>query len=91
VRLFEAAACGVPVVSDRFEGLDEFFVPGKEILVAERAADVLAALDAVDPEARARIGAAARARVLAANTADHRAAQLESTLFGTDAVAAESA
>ena len=34
-RLFEAAACGTPIVSDWWEGLDHFFEPGKEILVAK--------------------------------------------------------
>ena len=35
VRLFEAAAIGTPIVSDAWPGLDAFFVPGKEILIAE--------------------------------------------------------
>ncbi|HEU5033488.1 MAG TPA: glycosyltransferase [Mycobacteriales bacterium] len=77
VRLFEAAACGVPVVSDRWEGLDSFFRPGEEIVIADAAADVLAALD--DPRGlrRQTIGRAARARVLAEHTAEHRAGELE--------------
>lgn len=77
VRLFEAAACGVPVVSDWWEGLDAFFTPGREILVARTAADVVQHLSDVDEERRARIGAAARARVLAEHTAEHRADELE--------------
>ena len=44
-RLFEAAACGAPVLSDAWEGLDEFFAPGREILVAHDTDDVLAALE----------------------------------------------
>lgn len=74
-RLFEAAACGAAMVSDDWEGLDRFFTPGREILVAEETADVLAALDRDDGELR-RIGAAARERVLAEHTAAHRAAEL---------------
>lgn len=77
VRLFEAAACGVPVVSDWWEGLDAFFLPDKEILVARSAAEVLQHLEAVDEDRRAEIGAAARARVLAEHTAEHRADELE--------------
>jgi spore maturation protein CgeB len=73
VRLFEAAACGVPVVSDWWEGLDAFFEPGREILVAETADDVLRHLREADPE----IGRRARRRVLATHTAEKRAAELE--------------
>ncbi|MCW2679152.1 MAG: hypothetical protein JWM62_553, partial [Frankiales bacterium] len=77
VRLFEAAACGVPVVSDWWEGLDHFFAPGTEILVARTAAEVVQHLGSVDEERRAQIGAAARARVLAEHTAEHRVDELE--------------
>ena len=73
VRLFEAAACGTPILSDRWEGLDALFTPGTEILLADSSDDAIAAL-ASDSKA---IGAAARARVLAAHTARHRAAELE--------------
>jgi spore maturation protein CgeB len=61
------------VISDRWEGLESFFVPGKEILVAEVAEQVVEQL-AVDAAA---VGRAARARVLAAHTAAHRAVELE--------------
>ena len=77
VRLFEAAACGVPVISDWWEGLDHFFRPGEEILIAADAEDVLRHLDGVDERRRAAIGAAARRRVLGEHTAAHRAAELE--------------
>ena len=77
VRLFEAAASGVPIISDWWEGLDAFFRPGEEILIAHEAADVLRALRDV-PEARRRaVAERARARVLGAHTGDHRAAELE--------------
>src|SRR4051812_7667201 len=65
VRLFEAAACGVPVVSDRWDGLDAFFRPGTEILIADNAEEVLQHMRAMDDERRAEMGAAARARVVA--------------------------
>jgi spore maturation protein CgeB len=77
VRLFEAAACGVPIVSDWWDGLDSLFEPGREILIAEKSADVLRFLRKPDDERR-RIGARARERVLAAHTAAHRARELES-------------
>jgi spore maturation protein CgeB len=74
VRLFEAAACATPVISDRWEGLDAFFVPGEEIVIADDARDVLRALREVD---RAAMGARARERVLAEHTAQRRVEQLE--------------
>jgi spore maturation protein CgeB len=76
VRLFEAASCGTPIISDRWEGLDSLFAPVREIILANTADDVLAAL-ATDAQA---IGEAARARVMAAHTAAHRAAELETHL-----------
>jgi spore maturation protein CgeB len=76
VRLFEAAACGVPVISDRWEGLDRLFRPGVEILVE----DTLDRLDRLDPEEARAIGARARRRVLAEHTAEHRVDELEAHL-----------
>jgi spore maturation protein CgeB len=77
VRLFEAAACGVPIISDPWNGLDELFEPDHEILIAREADDVLRYLrDLGDGERRA-IGARARARVCREHTAAHRAADLE--------------
>jgi spore maturation protein CgeB len=77
VRLFEAAACGTPIVSDAWEGLDTFFTPGKEIVIARYTDDVLHALCDISPGERRAIGDRARARVLAAHTAAHRARELE--------------
>jgi spore maturation protein CgeB len=76
VRLFEAAACGVPIVSDPWDGLDQLFEPDREILVVRTGRDVARILDQVGEEERAAIGAAARRRVLGAHTARHRAEQL---------------
>ena len=80
VRLFEAGACGVPIVSDTWEGLDTFFAPGDEILVAASPADVTETLRDMPETQRAAIGARARAAVLARHTAAHRALELESYL-----------
>jgi spore maturation protein CgeB len=77
IRLFEAAACGVAIVSDRWEGLDALFVPGEEILLADTTDDVLDILYGKDDAALARIGRAARGRVLSAHTATHRVLELE--------------
>lgn len=78
-RLFEAAACGVPVLSDWWPGLDDFFEPDREILVANKAEDTLRALDRGDGELR-RIGARARERVLSQHTSEHRAGELQAFL-----------
>jgi spore maturation protein CgeB len=77
VRLFEAAACGVPIISDDWPGLEELLAPGREILVARDAADVVRYLREMGPDERAQIAQAARARVLAAHTAAHRAHEFE--------------
>jgi len=79
-RLFEAAACGAPIISDAWEGLDEFFEPGSEILVARGAEDVLEALSRPPGQLKA-IGAAARRRVLKQHTADQRALQFEEAML----------
>lgn len=78
-RLFEAAACGVPIVSDSWEGLETFFTPDKEILIARSAEDTLRALDRSRDEL-ARIAASARDRTLSEHTADRRAVELETAL-----------
>ena len=77
VRLFEAAACATPIISDKWDGLDRLFVPDSEILLADAAEDVLAALERPDAAA---IGRAGQARVLGEHTAAHRAEQLERDL-----------
>ncbi|MBV8506663.1 MAG: glycosyltransferase [Alphaproteobacteria bacterium] len=78
-RLFEAAACGTPIVSDWWEGLDQFFSPEREIIVVRTTEDVLAALEGSDAEL-AEIGTAARDWVLSRHTAARRAAELERLL-----------
>ena len=94
-RLFEATACGVPVLSDSWEGLEQFFEPGLEILLARDTEDALAALDR-SPEDLTRIARAARERTLVQHTADIRAMQLEAILDsafhqGAEPAAAETA
>jgi spore maturation protein CgeB len=74
-RLFEAASCGTPVLTDPFPGVEQFFEPGKEILVADDTFSAEVALDLSDGEL-ARIGAAARERTLQAHTGQCRAREL---------------
>lgn len=76
VRLFEAAACATPVISDRWPGIDTFFKPGEEILLADSGEEVLHYLHDIDEEERRAIGLRARRRVLAEHTAAHRAREL---------------
>jgi spore maturation protein CgeB len=79
VRLFEAAACGAPILSEAWEGLDAFFRPGSEIIVAHDTEDAMRAL-ALPDEELARIASRARARTLEEHTADRRAAELEAVI-----------
>lgn len=78
-RLFEAAACGTPILSDRWAGLDAFFEPGREILVADTTEQALAALDLPDDEL-AGIARRARARTLEEHSAARRAREMIAAL-----------
>ena len=78
-RLFEAAACGVPLLTDGWEGLDQFFTPGVEILRVDTAGDVLETLSLSDMELK-QVSEAARERVLREHTNDRRAYDLERAL-----------
>jgi spore maturation protein CgeB len=80
VRLFEAAACGVPIISDYWEGLEEFFEIGDELLVTRSAEETLMFLRSISSGDRQAIGEAGRRRVLTRHTAAHRAAELEGYL-----------
>ncbi len=77
VRLFEAAGCGVPVISDPWDGLDSLLRPDEEVLIARSREDVARYLRTVPEERRRAIGEAARRRVLAEHSAAARARQLE--------------
>jgi spore maturation protein CgeB len=78
-RLFEATACGAAVLTDEWEGLDQFFEPGSEVIVAHGKEDVIAALKR-SPEELAAIGRAGRERTISCHTADIRARELEDIL-----------
>ncbi len=81
VRLFEAAACAAPMLSDHWDGLDAFFTPGREVLLPESGEEVVGILESFHDDDRRAIGVAARQRVLAEHTASHRAAELEGLLL----------
>lgn len=83
VRLFEAAACAVPVISDRWAGIDRYFTPGEEILLADGPEDVARILEDTPDDVRREIGRAARRRVLRLHTGERRAERLEHVLFGS--------
>jgi spore maturation protein CgeB len=76
VRLFEATACGTPVLSDAWPGIEDVLTPGTELLIMRETADVLAAL-ALPERQRAAIGAAGRQRTLREHTGRQRAAELD--------------
>jgi spore maturation protein CgeB len=77
VRLFEAAACGTPIISDYWAGLGTLFVPGREILIARSTSEVCTYLMDLPEAERGRIGLLARERVLQSHTSVHRAIELE--------------
>jgi spore maturation protein CgeB len=78
VRLFEAAACGAAILSDGWDGLDEFLTPGTEILLPHDEYEVASVLRGMPQDESERIGRAARERILEQHTADHRAKEFES-------------
>lgn len=77
VRLFEAGACGTPVISDWWEGLDTLLEPGKEVLISSNAEDTLRFLKDYPETQRRTLGDAIRRRVLAEHTPARRVMQLE--------------
>jgi len=74
VRIFEAGACGTPIISDRWDGLQELL---PEITIADSAEDVVAALEDTAHAVRARLGQDLRAAILRGHTGAARAAELE--------------
>jgi spore maturation protein CgeB len=77
VRLFEAAACATPIVSDRWGGIEDLLTPGREIVLADSTEQALSVLRDLGEDERLRLGERARARILDGHTAAHRAAELE--------------
>ena len=82
VRLFEAAACGAPIISDRWPGLEEVLTPDEHVLIANEADDVVAWLEHQSEAERLRIARGARERVLEAHSGLKRADELLRLLDG---------
>ena len=80
VRLFEAAACGTPIVSDDWPGLSSLLPDGEAIVIAGHTEEVVALLQSRDEEERFRIAAAARTRVLDGHTGKARAEEMAKVL-----------
>jgi spore maturation protein CgeB len=87
-RMFEAAGAAACQITDAFQGLEEFFAPGREILVAESAEDVAAHVRQVGEQEAARIGQAARRRALRDHTYRQRAELMDSVVRATTGSAA---
>ncbi|WP_292122946.1 bifunctional glycosyltransferase/UDP-glucuronate decarboxylase [Brevundimonas sp.] len=80
IRLFEAASCGCPIISDTWPGLETLFTPGEEIILAETGDAVVDALSRPAAAVQA-MGEAARRRLLSQHTPSHRAQTLERELI----------
>jgi spore maturation protein CgeB len=90
-RVFEAAGAGACVITDKWEGVDFFFEPEREILVAGSGEEVAATLERLTPATAAAVGARALARVKAQHTYAHRARQFEEIFAGRAEVKAQPA
>jgi spore maturation protein CgeB len=77
VRLFEAGACGVPIISDWWDGLDSLFEIDSEILISSSGEETLRLLREFPDARRLALGEAARRRIQAEHTPERRAVQLE--------------
>lgn len=83
-RVFEAAGAGACLITDRWDGIEAFLEPEREVLVADDGTQVAALLQDLDPTRARRIGERARERVLGEHTYEHRATQLEDVLMGRE-------
>jgi spore maturation protein CgeB len=79
-RVFEAAGAGACLITDAWDGIEQFLEPGVEVLVARDGAEVAALLRDLDRDRARAVGRAARRRVLAEHTYAHRAQQVEEIL-----------
>jgi spore maturation protein CgeB len=76
VRLFEAAACGTPIISDAWLGIEDVLKPNEEIIIARTSDDVVRCIRDIATEDARRLARAARERVLAAHSGERRAEEL---------------
>jgi spore maturation protein CgeB len=87
-RVFEAAGAAACLITDAWEGLEVFFEPEKEVLVAHNGDEVAQHVRTLEASRAREIGQAAYRRVLSEHTYAHRAAQLDEVLQGCQKVAA---
>jgi spore maturation protein CgeB len=85
-RIFEAAGAAACIITDAWDGIEQFLQPGREILLARDGAEVAGHVEALDSAAARAMGEAARRRVLAEHTYDHRALEVEALLDGRHAL-----
>ena len=81
-RVFEAAGASSCLITDAWDGIEAFLIPGEEVLVAANGAGVASLLEELSPERARAIGEAAHKRVLAAHTYAQRAELVENVLSG---------
>jgi spore maturation protein CgeB len=79
-RVFEAAGAAACLITDAWEGIDQFLEPDEEVLVARDGQDVIEQVRALTPGRARVIGRAALQRVLAEHTYAHRGAQVDALL-----------
>jgi spore maturation protein CgeB len=84
VRIFEAAACGTPIISDAWVGIEEFLTPGEEILIARSSEDVVGYLQDTSAAQIESLSRRARERILDAHTSDCRARELVEYVHGSN-------
>jgi spore maturation protein CgeB len=77
VRLFEAAACGVPVISDYWEGLESFFEPGREIFTSSSPEETIRIIKGTSDADLKTLAQGALNKVLRLHTGVQRAIELE--------------
>ena len=80
VRLFEASACGAAILSDAWNGIEEFLTPGDEILLPRDEYETASILRDLSDRERIRFGQRARERILSEHTSRHRAIQFENVV-----------
>jgi spore maturation protein CgeB len=83
-RVFEAAGVGACLITDHWQGIEQFLEPGREILTAADGTEVAGQLSGLTKERARKIGRAGRARILAAHTYHHRGLQVDGLLAGKD-------
>ncbi len=91
VRLFEAAACGATIVSDRWPGLEAFLQPRSEILLPNSVEEIVSYIQDMDETEVRRIGHNAQQRVLSEHTSEQRAIEFEKCVAGKNRMDAVSA